>query len=96
MTSFDLLSPQVRDNPHEIFAELRRAAPLVSATPFGMWAVSRYDDVRRVLENSLAFRPRPASSPAFADPEPFEATLLVDEPPSGSAVGGLVRKALGM
>ncbi len=95
MTSFDLLSPQVRDNPHEIFAELRRAAPLVSATPFGMWAVSRYDDVRRVLENSLAFRPRPASSPAFADPEPFEATLLVDEPPSGSAVGGLVRKALG-
>lgn len=95
MTSFDLLSPQVRDNPYAIFADLRRAAPLVSATPFGMWAVSRYDDVRRVLENPLAFRPRPAASQPFSDPEPFEATLLVDEPPAGSAVASLARKAMG-
>ena len=95
MTSFDLLSTQVRDNPHALFADLRRAAPLASVAPFGMWAVSRYDDVRRVLSSPFAFRPRPAASPALSDPEPFEATLLVDEPLAGSAVANLARKAMG-
>lgn len=93
MQSFDLLSTQVREDPHPLFAELRASAPVSTAAPYGLWAVSRYDDVRFVLENPSWFAVRSNTAP-LGEPEPFEASLLVAEPPMRSKVRSLVRKAL--
>lgn len=93
MYNFDLLSPQVRENPYPLFSDLRAAHPVSTAAPYGLVAVSRYDDVRTVLD-SPAFGSRPNNAPPLGDPEPFEASLLVAEPPARSKVRLLVRKAM--
>ncbi len=94
MNSFDLLSSQVREDPYPLFASLRADAPVTATASFGIWAVSRYDDVVAVLDNPTAFGNRPNNAPPLGDPEPFEASLLVAEPPARSKVRALVRKAL--
>lgn len=94
MTSFELLSSQVREDPYSLFADLRANAPVSTVSPYGLWALSRYDDVRFVLENPAWFGNRGNNAPPLGDPEPFEASLLVAEPPSRSKVRVLVRKAL--
>lgn len=94
MNSFDLLSSQVRENPYPLFAELRANSPVSTAAPYGLWALSRYEDVLAALDNAPAFGMRPNNAPPLGDPEPFEASLLVAEPPARSKVRALVRKAL--
>lgn len=46
MERINLLAPEVRDNPYPVYAEMQRSAPVCQVDPGGMWAVSRYDDVR--------------------------------------------------
>jgi pulcherriminic acid synthase len=42
---------------HEVFAQLRDALPVFFSEATGAWVVSRYDDVRGVLQDASAFVP---------------------------------------
>ena len=60
-SDFNLLLPEVRANPYPYYAALRRESPLHRMLPgVPLFAVSRYDDVLRVLH----------------DPETFSSTAL--------------------
>ncbi|CAN5909886.1 cytochrome P450 [soil metagenome] len=54
-----LFTPQGREDPYPLYAQLREAAPVIK-TPFGGFMVTRYDSVDRVLR-----------SPAFRTPRGF-------------------------
>ena len=50
----NLFAPDVRRNPYPIYARLRDA-PVQQVEPGGLWAVSRHEDVERVLKNPQVF-----------------------------------------
>jgi cytochrome P450 len=59
---FDPLSSEVQADPYPVYAELRRRAPVHHVETLDAYAVSRYDDVRRVLHDAETF-----SSEAMAE-----------------------------
>ncbi len=67
-----LFTPQGREDPYPIYAQIREGAPVLK-TPFGGWMVTRYEAVDRVLRSSAFRTPRgfrdaddPAGPPRFA------------------------------
>ncbi|WP_437950030.1 cytochrome P450 [Sorangium sp. So ce296] len=56
--TLNLLAPEVIENPHPHYAELREGAPVCQVEPNGFWAVSRYDDVVYVLKHPELFSSR--------------------------------------
>jgi len=66
-----LFSPAGRENPYPLYSVLREAAPVVR-TPFGPYAVTRYETVDKVLRSQAFRTPRgyreandPAGPPLF-------------------------------
>ncbi|NVB42511.1 cytochrome P450 [Pseudenhygromyxa sp. WMMC2535] len=51
----ELFSPTSYDNPFPIYAALRERGAAVHVPEFGMYLVSRYEDVQRVLKNPELF-----------------------------------------
>ena len=52
-TGVDPFDPAVRDNPYPFFARLRETDP-VNETPIGIWRLTRYADVDRLLHEAPA------------------------------------------
>ncbi|GAA0904602.1 cytochrome P450 [Virgisporangium ochraceum] len=53
---FDPLDPDVLDDPHARYADLRRTCPVAHSDRWnGFWALFRYDDVRRVAADPRTF-----------------------------------------
>ncbi len=48
---FNPLSPESRANPYPGYAQLRQEAPVHELQPFGVFAVSRYEDILFALKN---------------------------------------------
>lgn len=47
---YDPTAPETFDSPHEVFADLRKRCPVAHSTAFdGFWAITRYEDVYRML-----------------------------------------------
>jgi len=47
---YDPTAPETFDSPHEVFEDLRRRCPVAHSTAFdGFWAITRYEDVFRML-----------------------------------------------
>ena len=55
MNELTLLSPSVRADPYPYYANLRREAPVQRLDPFGLWAISRYDEVLHVVKHPEIF-----------------------------------------
>ena len=55
-TGVDPFDPAVRDNPYPFFARLREIDP-VNETPIGIWRLTRYADVDRLLHEVPRRRP---------------------------------------
>ena len=51
----DLLSEIIEEGPFPVYARLRRDYPVCQIEPHGFWVVSRFEDVRRVLEDYDTF-----------------------------------------
>ena len=51
---FDRFAPAHVADPYGLYAELRKAPPFF-AEAYGVWVVSRYEDVRRVLAEHRTF-----------------------------------------
>jgi len=54
-TAVDLFTDEVLDDPYPHLRALRDAGPLVWLEAHGMYASTRYDDVRRVLDDDATF-----------------------------------------
>ena len=48
-------APEVRDDPYPYYKRLRDEAPVYRVEPFGIYAVSRYDDVMNIVKNPEIF-----------------------------------------
>ncbi|MBN8467953.1 cytochrome P450 [Corallococcus exiguus] len=95
---FNLLSPEVKANPYPTYARMRREAPVCQVDPGGMWAVSRHEDVLRVLKDPQRFSSqgfRVATNPPWLGGNPFSESMLTMDPPHHGRLRVLVQKAFG-
>ncbi|WP_437331602.1 cytochrome P450 [Sorangium sp. So ce394] len=98
-----LVSPHLED-PYPLFEELRREAPVVFNPTFGMWFVSRHEDVAAVVKDPVRFssaqvlaplqEPSPALLAILGKDRSGVYPLLSSDPPVHTRVRSLVSKAL--
>lgn len=96
---FDRFSPANVTDPYELYAGLREAPPFF-AEAYGVWVVSRYDDVRRVLAEHETFSsdflirsplmPHPGVPEVLAAGHPEVKVLLNQDPPDHAAARAVV------
>ena len=96
---FDRFAPAAVADPYPLYAALREAPPFF-AEAYGVWVVSRYDDVRRVLGDAAAFSsdflirsplvPHPGVPEVLAEGHPEVKVLLNQDPPDHAAARAVV------
>jgi len=94
----NLLAPDVRANPYPVYAEMRRSSPVCQVEPGGLWAVTRYDDVSRVLTDAGAFSSQGARVLAiqpWLPHNPLVDSMVLMDPPQHTKNRALVSKAFG-
>ncbi|MHB8376362.1 MAG: cytochrome P450 [Dehalococcoidia bacterium] len=84
-------NPAIAANPYPVFAAMRANAPVVKMGPLGLWAVSRYDDVLRVLRDPETFSSE--VSAAVLAGEPARPSMIFNDPPVHTRLRGLISKA---
>ena len=57
--------PPFRDNPFPAYARAREEQPVFYSQDIGMWIVTRYDDIARILKNPRGFSSTHNFDPAF-------------------------------
>ena len=80
----DPFSREFFENPFPAYEELRAAGPVVRLPRYGVWAVARYDEVHRVLNDWQTFcSSRGVGLSDFAKEEPWrpKSLLLETDPP---------------
>jgi cytochrome P450 len=82
--SVSFSTDKIRQNPYPAYEELRRSAPVSHDSRTGLWFVSRYDDVRRVLTDPSTFSNKNTSA---------EATLLGADAEAHGRVRNVVKQA---
>ncbi len=88
--SFTLLDPAVANDPYPFYAQMRRHAPVTPLGVMGLWAVTRYDDVVRVLRDPETF----SSVVGQRKPdEPEFPSMLFNDPPLHTRLRSLIAKA---
>lgn len=101
---FDPLSPEQREDPFGVLELARREQPVFYAPQFGLWVVTRYDDVLAVLKDHHAFssagalvsRKSPLSdeaTAALAEGHPDMPYIIEVDPPLHDRIRGLVTRA---
>ena len=101
--TFDRFTADNLADPYPLYRRMREEQPVYYADAFGVWMVTRYDDVRRVLMDptrfSSAFQIRTPHAPAPGVPEilaeghPEVPALLNEDPPEHRRTRDLVAKA---
>ena len=80
----NLFTDEIRQNPYPAYEELRRSSPVAHDSRRGVWFVSRYDDVRRVLTDPATFSNKNTSA---------ETTLLGADLEAHRRVRDVVKRA---
>ena len=75
----DLFDPALQQCPYDAYKTLRDEAPAYNIPGTDMWVVSRYDDVRRVLTDPVAFPSAAEDTPFRAGSDTLERALKVEE-----------------
>ena len=100
---FDSLSQEVLADPGPALAEARRSCPVFREAATDTWMVTRYDDVRRVLNDFETFSSKTIRTPVVPPPEfagrlpqhdLYAATVLFLDPPEQTRVRKLIQKTL--
>ena len=86
--AYDLLSPQLRQDPYPIYRELRSTDPVHRMRLVKAWALTRYEDVERVLRDDKRFC---NGDRILVKTIPL--SLLDMDPPEHTRVRALVSKA---
>jgi cytochrome P450 len=100
--AFDRFAAENLADPYPLYRRVREERPVFYAEAFGVWVVSRYEDVRRVLMDptrfSSAFQIRTPHAPApgvreiLAEGHPEVPALLNEDPPAHRRTRELVAK----
>lgn len=96
--AFDILDPAFRRDPYPCYAVMRREHPVCRVEPAGMWAISRHEDVRFVLEHPEVFSSsgfRQAWEPAWVGYNPLARSMLAADPPAHTRLRALVQRGFG-
>ena len=92
-----LQSPEVVANPYPTYAVMRNNTPVCQVEPDGLWAVSRFEDVRFVLANPEIFSASVADTlydfDSPADERKVPRLIISQDPPEHGKYQGLVNKA---
>jgi cytochrome P450 len=90
---FNPMLPEVIEDPYPLYHRLRTEDP-VHQTPTGMWVLSRYDDVARVLRDPRFGRRgfQELIAARFGGPG-FGQSMLLQDPPDHTRLRALVNKA---
>jgi cytochrome P450 len=100
---YDLLAPEVRDDPYPLYERLREASRIHWSESLGGWGLTRYDDVRAALDveelSAARFSPyleimRNSENPdpvSLALYEGLQAWFTFADPPYHTRVRGLTR-----
>jgi cytochrome P450 len=97
-TRYNLLGPELTANPYPAYAEMRRNTPVCQVDPGGMWAITRYDDVIRVMKNPQLFSSQgfgAALNPPWLGGNPLSNSMLTMDPPQHGRLRMLVSRAFG-
>ncbi len=86
--AYDLLSPRLREDPYPIYREMRSKDPVHRMRLVKAWALTRYEDVERVLRDDKRFC---SSDRVLVKTIPL--SLLDMDPPEHTRVRALVSKA---
>jgi cytochrome P450 len=101
---FDPMTPEQRENPFDVLDLARREQPVFYAPAFGLWVVTRHEDVLAVVKDHDAFSSLGALK-STSTPFPPEVQAVLDEgypempyiievdPPLHNRIRGLVTKA---
>ncbi len=84
-------NPLLAANPYAFFAELRKNNPVAQFGALGLWIVSRYDDVTRILRDHETFSSEVGARRLAG--EERSPTILFDDPPVHTRMRGLVSRA---
>jgi cytochrome P450 len=101
---FDPTQPEQREDPFAVLELARREQPVFFAAAFGLWVVTRHDDVLAVLKDHRSFSsegalksapgPYPAEVQAvLAEGFPEMPYIIEVDPPLHDRIRGLVTKA---
>lgn len=88
--------PEVQQNPFPYYTYLRHHAPAYQIPGMGLWAVSRYDDVMKVLRTPQVFSSGGFFSFFMGDLDPFlpqAPPILGVDPPDHTRLRKLVNRA---
>jgi cytochrome P450 len=101
--AFDRFEPACLADPYPLYARARREAPVFYSAEFGLWFVTRYDDVWAVLRDTTRFSSRflmrtptnasPAVREVLQEAYPELPMLVNDDPPSHTRTRSLVSGA---
>jgi cytochrome P450 len=78
---FDPLAPDQLADPYPTYAQARAEAPVFYSEPHGLWVVTRYDDVIRVLKDHETFSSQNAVRSSLEPPPPEVAAVLSEGHP---------------
>jgi cytochrome P450 len=82
----DLFSDELLDDPFPTYKTLRDAGPVVYLDGMGLWAITRYAELRGAFKNWETFSSK--EGPAFNDPinESIKNTVVGTDPPTHTAI----------
>lgn len=101
---FELFTPEARANPYPLYKKYRENDPM-HRTPFGMWTLTRYEDVLAVVRDDRRFSADPRNATVLQEFFPQEddtahpireaagRILLFTDPPDHTRLRTLVNKA---
>ena len=96
-TRRNIMTPDFRANPYPFYAEMRRSEPVAEVDPGGMWAVSRYEDVERILKSPELFAQgfRAAWQPPWLPENPLASSILALDGAPHARLRAIVSRAFG-
>jgi len=81
-----LLDPAILEDPYPVYAQWQEQTPIWRDEETGAWVLTRHDDIRSVLKNSVDY----SSSAMGQQGGGFPLPLLTDDPPRHTQLRGLV------
>jgi cytochrome P450 len=86
-----LFGAELAKNPYPFYEQLRKNSPVTKLGPLGLWAVSKYDDVLRILRDPDTFSSNVSARRLAGEDVP--PSMLFEDPPVHTRQRNLISKA---
>lgn len=99
---FDPMAPGMIADPFDELARAHEDEPVFYMKTFGMWCVTRYEDVKKVMSDPITYsskdmvrvwEPPPETRDQLPDGHPMEGAPVTTDPPRHTEIRRLVQKA---